>query len=189
LNALRVRTDQGKGIGKSEFLPGAIIDSVPDRTLETGIDEARILFVDGSIEPGSTRTDISVTLDSSADLESLRQTTADATDEIIQHLSELAVDVVILDDTSDEVRHALSDAGITLLTTLSDADRKFLRRTFAADPVSHLSAATPDDVVTGDVRFHYDENYTTFMTDDASSATLHLFSTSAEQLEEMDNVF
>lgn len=189
LNAVRVRTDKGKGIGESKLVPGAIIDAVPNQTIKTNISGAKILFIDGSIQPKSTRTDIKITANSSADLANLRQTTADATDDIVEHLSQLAVDVVVADNASDDIRHALRDAGITLLTTLSDTDRRFLRRTFSAGSVSHPSAATENNIVAGDVRFHYDENYTTFTTDDAKTATLHLFSASAEQLEEIDNVF
>ena len=189
LNALRVRSDRGPGIAESELLSGALLDAVPKYMATAKLDDARILFIDGAINPHTTQTEMSFSIESNDTLDAVRRAESDAVATVRDRLTDLGVDVVVADSASDRIRDSLADEQISLLTSLSGTDRRFFRRTFDFDSVSEPMAATEDNILTADVEFSEDENYTIVTTPDAGTATIRLYGGSDEQLEELENVF
>jgi chaperonin GroEL (HSP60 family) len=189
LNALRVRTDRGRGIEASEFLSGAIIDAVPHKFENEAFGTSRILFLSGSVEPTDLRTDFEVSIATDEALDSLKQVETDSATKIRRQLQDIGAEVVVADGVSDSVRRELTAAGIPTVTSLSDADKRFLLRTLNTKSISDPLDATRSDLVAADVRFNHDENYTVFTSPNAKTATLHLYSTSEEQSQELENVF
>lgn len=189
LNALRVRSDRGRGIGASEFLSGAIIDAVPDGFENRAFESTRVLLLSGSLEPTDLRTDLGISVETDTALESVRRAESDSAADVRGHLLDIGAEVVVADGVSDNVRRELTAAGIPIVTSLSSTDKRFLLRTLNAKSVPNCANATRSDLVTADVRFNHDENYTVFTSPNAETATLHLYSTSDEQLEELENIF
>lgn len=186
LNALRVRSDRGRGVGESELLHGAVVDVTPDDVDVSRIDGANVLFVDGAIEPMTGSKEATLSVETGAELQAVQHAQTGHAATVVDHLESLDVDVLVVDGVSAAMRRALSDAGIAVLASMGDTDLGFLLRALGARPVAAVDEAEAADVVTADIEFDHDETYTVFTTDDAGTVTLHLRSSSAEQLTELE---
>jgi chaperonin GroEL (HSP60 family) len=175
LNSLRVLVRSGRSASASRNINGAIIDATPNH--ETGPSyDARVLIIDGRVEPTETRRDSSITLDAGAGVEAYRSAQDRISDRVVDTLSTLGVDVLVAQSVADEVATDLETADITMLTAVSETDKRFLARTLDVTPVPGVEKAKPADTARADIVYDFENIKTTITTDSSRTVTVELFS-------------
>lgn len=175
LNSLRVLMTSGRSSSASRIIDGAVIDATPSH--ETGPSyDARVLIIDGRVEPTEDRREFSITLDAGADVEAYRSAQGHMSDRVVDTLSTLSVDVLVAQSVADEVAADLETADIRMLTAVSETDKRFLARTLDVTPVSEVRRAKPADTARADLTYDFGNIKTTITTESSGTVTVELFS-------------
>lgn len=121
----------GRSVPQSELINGVVIDADrSDEMMPATVREAKVAVVNGSLEPATYETDITVTIKSPTDQEAVRQQERDQIQDDVNQLSTIDPDAVFVSgDISDAVtKHfaqtgtlAVSDVESTTLLRLAQA--------------------------------------------------------------------
>lgn len=175
LNSLRVLISSGRSSSASRIIDGAVIDATPRHEIGSSYD-ARVLVVGGRVEPTEDRRDFSITLDSGADVEAYRSAQNHISDQVVDVLSTLGVDVLVTQSVADEVAADLETIGIRMLTAVSETDKRFLARALDVTPVSDVRRAKLTDIARADITYDFKNIKTTITTESSETVTVELFS-------------
>jgi len=150
---INLETQEGRSVGESELLNGAVIDKDPAQEgMPVNFENADVLLLNEPIEVEEADVSTQISVDDPDQLKQFLDQEEEQLKQKVQHIADTGADVVFCQKGIDDMaQHYLAKEGILAVRRLKKSDIEFLSNVLDAPIVTDLDAASADDLGTGSI--------------------------------------